>query len=106
MATIKWDSQARNSRKKILEYGATMWGKAAAQRMYRRIKEHTALLAVSPYLGPQEPLLQNRFPAYRSLVIHEHYKLIYKYIESKDMVWIVDIWDTRREPNFLADSLK
>lgn len=106
MATVKWDAHARQSRKEILEYGEATWGKHTAQRMYRRIKESTALLAASPYLGPKEPLLQKHFPAYRSLVIHEHYKLIYRYVEDKEIVWIVDVWDTCREPRSLADSLK
>ena len=60
------------------------------------------LLASNPYMGKIEPLLINRKGhEYRSLVIHEHFKLIYYIDLSQNILYIVDLWDTRREPSRL-----
>ena len=56
-------------------------------------------LASHPHLGAVEPLLAARKVAYRNLVIHRHYKLIYSI--DNDTVRIVALWDTRRNPDSL-----
>ena len=42
------------------------------------------MLASHPHLGAIESLLENRRHAYRSLVVHQHFKLIYYIDEKKD----------------------
>lgn len=41
---------------------------------------------------------------YRGIVIHKHCKIIY-YVEDNTL-HIADLWDTRREPKVLVQSLK
>ena len=54
-------------------------------------------------MGKIEPLLLGRFYEYRSWVIHEHFKLIYHIID--DVIYIANIWDTRREPQRLTENV-
>lgn len=42
---------------------------------------------------------------YRSLVIHEHYKLIYYINDNNGVIYITDLFDTRREPKRLAENI-
>lgn len=60
------------------------------------------MLAANPYMGPLEPLLAERRTSYRSFVVHEHYKLIYWVDEEKEILYVSDLWDTRREPEGLV----
>lgn len=82
--------------------GQQMFGAAVATKFYNRFMEYVRRLSTNTELGFPEPLLSGRRRNYRSLVINEHFKLIYYYDESKDTVFIVDLWDTRREPQSLS----
>lgn len=62
------------------------------------------LLAANPYMGKEEPLLEKRRRPYRSLVLDELHKVIY-YIDA-DAVYIVDLWDVRRNPDALAERIR
>ena len=62
-----------------------------------------SLLESAPYLGKEEPLLENTPILYRSLVVNEINKLVY-YINN-DFIEIVALWDTRREPKTLIKDL-
>ena len=53
-----------------------------------------------------EPLLSNRPMAYRSVVINKLNKMIYYISNTDDVIYIVDFWDTRREPNAQAAQVK
>ena len=55
-----------------------------------------------PSLGKIEPLLADRSRLYRSVVLTRQNKIIY-YIQD-DTVYIVDFWDTRREPEEQANK--
>lgn len=72
------------------------------ERFYQRLKKNETLLAANPYMGPFESQLAERQTPYRSLVIHEHYKLIYWVNEKKGILYVSDLWDTRREPEGLV----
>ena len=74
--------------------------------MRLHIKAEVERLAKFPLIGKVEPLLQGRSLQFRSLVIHEHYKLIYHYDETAETLRIAALWDTRREPRAQADNLK
>lgn len=104
MAEVKWSKRANKSRISILTDGAQLFGIAAAQRLYDRIEDYVGTLAVNPLMGIIEPLLCDRSIEYRSLVVHEHYKLVYR-IEVT-CIYVVDLWDTRREPNKLSRRIR
>ena len=57
-----------------------------------------------PGIGQKEPLLQGRKRDYRSIVISRQNKLVY-YVAG-DTLYIVALWDTRREPTTQAANMK
>lgn len=104
MAEVIWSKKANKKRIAVLTYGAENFGTKAAQKLNDRIEDYTNLLAANTRMGIVEPLLTQRRHEYRSLVVHEHYKLVY-YIKE-DTLYIVDLWDTRREPKGLAHRIR
>ena len=75
---IKWSKRAIHTLDKVLAFGMELFGAHHSILFYNKIKAYEPLLASNPYMGKIEPLLINRKGhKYRSLVIHEHFKLIY-----------------------------
>ena len=80
--------------------GIDMFGAKVAVKFYQMVEKEIDKLQTFPQLGAVEPLLEGRKHIYRSLVIHKHFKIVY-YIDSNhefDNLYIVALWDTRREP--------
>lgn len=91
---VKWSRRAGRALDTALAQGAKLFGIRATTLFYNRVKSY-------------EPLLANRpRHQYRSLVVHEHFKLIYYIDLPHDTLYIADLWDTRREPSRQADPLK
>lgn len=67
----------------------------AAVRLVNKLYSSATLLKTFPQAGPLEYLLESRQKAYRSLVVENHFKLIY-YIEN-EVVYIAAIWDIRQD---------
>lgn len=99
---IKWSKRAIRTLDKVLAFGIELFGARRTILFYNKVKACEPLLASNPYMGKIEPLLINRkLHQYRSFVIHEHFKLIYYIDLSQNILYIVDLWDTRREPSRL-----
>ncbi len=60
--------------------------------------------AIPEWERKKETLLEKEPEGYRNLVVHQNYKLVY-YVEG-NTIYIVDLWDTRREPRLQADNTK
>lgn len=88
----------------ILLEGRWLFGERVASKLLEGFQRYMELLSQNPYMGPVEPLLLNRPGGYRGLCIHKHYKVIYR-VEG-NMIYVVDIWDTRQEPKRLVQGLK
>lgn len=103
---VKWRDTARRALDETLAYGMEYFGIQAADRLLRNIYESEKLLANNPRLGRVEPSLAHLQRGHRSLVVHSHYKLIYRVDEAQGVVAILTLWDTRRDPGQLASELK
>lgn len=102
---VKWDKRAMKRLDKATEYGLYKFGEITSIRFYQKIRSYDSLLAEHPRLGKVEPLLICRRFEYRSLVVHEHYKLIYYINEVKGRIVVADFWDVRQEPQHLAEEV-
>ena len=89
---------------RVYTYGEQHFGNLAAEKTHNRIMEALHLLTVNPRLGIKEPLLASRKREYRSLVVHKLFKLVYYIDEAANTLYIVALWDTRREPLRQADA--
>ena len=88
---------------RVYTYGEQHFGKLAAEKTHAHIMKALRLLAANPRLGIAEPLLAGRKRAYRSIVVHKLFKLVY-YVKG-DILHIAALWDTRREPHTQADNV-
>jgi len=102
---VKWDNRAMKRLDKATEYGLYKFGEITSIRFYQKIRSYDSLLAEHPRLGKVEPLLIGRRFEYRSLVVHEYYKLIYYINEVKGRIVVSDFWDVRQEPQHLAEEV-
>lgn len=98
---VIWQKDALGELQQALRYGQENFGRQVMERFYEQISKCEILLAANPYMGSLEPLLAARQTSYRSLVIHKHYKLIYWVDEKKEILYVSDLWDTRKEPQSL-----
>ena len=61
------------------------------------------MLIDNSLFGAIEPLLIGREEEYRHIVVKPYFKIIYR-VEG-DTIYMIDIWDTRRNPEKLIDGL-
>ena len=101
---VIWDDDASEKLVNALEYGRYTFGERVMKKFYTRILDYEKLLQSNPGMGKKEPLLEKEPEGYRSLVVHPNYKLVY-YVNG-DTIYIVDLWDTRREPATQSSATK
>ena len=97
---ILWASQAQERWQETAIYIRQQWGVFALRKFKEKTEECQDCLEDFPTIGQIEPLLADRTIQYRSLLLGELNKIIY-YIDG-DIIYIVDFWDTRREPKAQA----
>lgn len=107
MAEVIWTDNATGWRIDALAYGGSTFGQKSAEKLDNTFKAYSRLLSTHPLLGHREPLLAHITGlTYRSILVHRNYKLIYRVepvdSEEADRVLIIDVWDTRMNPEFLA----
>lgn len=103
---IEWKSRAVKELDRAFCFTFERFGKRVAILFYREIRKYDTYLLKNPCLGMVEPLLEGRNKVYRSLVVHRYFKLVYYIDDVNDVINIVDIWDVRREPKGLSQSVK
>ena len=103
---VIWSPDAEKELDHIVESCLITFGKRTATKVYQQIKHYDELLAQNPLMGKHETLLEKYPQGFRSFVEHNHYKLIYYIDKQKNIIRIVDIWDTRRNPESLVERLK
>ncbi len=82
-----------------------LFGERVAKKVVEDIFSHNKLLASFPYIGRQKPYLSHLPALYRSLVVHKHYKLVYRVDDIRQTVYIVALWDTRRNPQQMDNDV-
>lgn len=92
--------------REVMLYGLQNFGQMTAVKFVNKTNLIMARLEQHPKIGHPEPLLKHRKALYRSLHLLPHVILIYRYYESSDTIRVVDIWDTRRNPDKLVQRLK
>jgi len=61
-------------------------------------------IANNPEIGMIEMQLHGRVQTYRSMTVNKRNKLVYEVHESEGAIYIVDFWETRRDPKLLSAS--
>ena len=101
---IIWTTSALQQQNTIADYIYEEFGTNSLIDFYTYLDKTEDNLVAFPELGKVEPLLQNGTKLYRSFVVTKLCKIIY-YIDGEN-IYIVDLWDTRREPDLQAKRIK
>lgn len=102
---VIWKDDAIEQLNWAIDYGVRVFGERVGFRFFQNVESYNRRLMSFPYLGSLEPQLSHLHLPYRSLVIHDHYKLIYRVSEAEDTVYVVALWDTRRNPQDMNADL-
>ena len=106
MAKVTWTRKAQSVRKRFYLQGMRDFGVMTANKTDEIIEEIENDLARWPTTGFPEPLLKGTVKFYRARHINKRFKIVYRYDETTDTVYIEDIWDTRRKLENLTKRLK
>lgn len=102
---VVWEESVLHDIDAVMEYGLMAFGEKSVTRFWHDIQAYEPLLASFPYIGRQEPYLSHLPAFYRSLVVHKHYKLVYRVDDIRQTVYIVALWDTRRNPQQMDNDV-
>ena len=107
MAKIIWHNTAKQQLIENITCALIEFGETTANRWETDVHAVELRLERYPTSYPPEPLLSSRPKQYRFChVMHRRFKLIYFYDESKDVVNIMDVWDTKMNPQNLVKRIR
>ena len=79
-------------------------GPRSADKFIKRVNDRGATLLKYPEIGHPEMLLADRQRKYRSISLNTNYSLVY--YMTMTTIWIVDIWDRRKDPAKLVSRIR
>ena len=103
---VKWYEKAQQHWDEQLEYCAETFGLQTALNSIKTVEEKIESICKFPDAGTLEPLLREETLSYRYVNIQKHIKLIYRYDVQQQIIFIVDVWNTRMSPEHLIDRMK
>ena len=107
MAVVKWNVSAFRIFNEYVELARLDYGKKTADRWLSEAEEIYSRLQKFPESYTPEPLLRERSRLFRSCrMMGGRFRLIYYYNPSTDIARIVDLWDTRMNPETLKKRIK
>ena len=101
---LQFTKQAREEYLRIVSVFAEFAGTRSANQFIERVRNRGETLLKHPEVGHPETLLSDRKRLYRSISINQNYSIIYHV--TKTTIWIVDIWDRRRNPARLTARIR
>ena len=107
MAKIEWSDEAKWAFMEYVKNARIEFGETTAQRWLKDRKNIEWRLQRYPDSYPLVELLEGREILYRRCsMMNRRFQMIYFYDKSKETVYIVDIWDVRRNPKTLIRKIK
>ena len=88
---------------RLLSCNQDFYSQNTIRQFYTRYKHLRLLLQDNPQLGQHEPILKEFKLEYRRVLIDPYFKIIYTI--NNNVLYLVDIWDTRRDPNKLRSRI-
>lgn len=95
MALIFFYKKAEQRLLEIKDWYTNHRSVSTATKFVQNVEQGMRTLAAQPHIGTWLSIERNTTKEYRSLVIHQHIRIIY-YIEQENL-YVVDIWDTRKD---------
>ena len=95
---------AKQQIRQIAKYIRKEFGKNRRDEFMQELRQTRRLIESNPTIGPVEPLFTERVVMYRSCVMNRLNKIVYRI--DGDTIYIVALWDVRRNPGNLASEVK
>jgi plasmid stabilization system protein ParE len=92
-AQIRWSDNAKKDYKNVVDYLLLEWNEEIALRFIEVVEHKILHIKAHPFTG----LRSQTNPNVRSISITKHNRLYYKI--TKDLLEIVNIFDTRQHPD-------
>lgn len=107
MAKIIWRTRPTQLLEGYIENASMKFGKSTALRWAEEVAAFEDRVRLYPTSYTQEALLVGRKKLYRRCnVMNRRFKIIYFYDEKDDVVTVMDIWDTKRNPKALVRKIR
>ena len=103
---VEWHTKAQEHWEEQLEYCAETFGVKVALDCVKTAEEKIERICKFPESGTLEPLLKDEEFTYRFVHIQKRIKLIYRFDERQQTIFIVDVWNTKMLPQHLLDRMK
>lgn len=100
---VNWSDYAQFEFLKTLDYVEEHFGEQTRNKLFNSVNDTNDTLMRNPFAGRKEPLLENDLIQYRSILVSDINRIIY--FVDKGNVNVVDFWDMRRDPDFLAKRI-
>ena len=101
---VRWNDESKKGLRQTAQYIKKVFGEKAKDDFLHEVKHTNALLGQNPSMGPLETFLSDLNSSYRSIVVHQHNKIVYRIVDRH--IEVVAFWDTRREPKKQAEQVK
>lgn len=89
-----------------IEYARDEFGRKCVLRWKKELEAIYARLIMFPLSYSPEPILKGFHRDYRSALLMDNFKLIYRYDKERDEIVIADIWYTKRSQQALLRQFK
>lgn len=107
MAEIIWRKRPLSLLANYIDNANADYGKSTALKWASEVAAFEERVRLYPTSYSPERLLNGKKNLYRGChVMNRRFKIIYSYNETKDVVRIFDIWDTRMNPKALIKRIK
>ena len=100
----KWTDYANEGRDQIADYIYERFGERRSMKFLDDVDEAVDMILRHPSIGTIDPLFADRSVTYRSVVVDGLSKMVYR-VED-DVIYIIAMWDCRREPQTQAEQVK
>ena len=101
-----WSNTAQRHWIEQLEYCAKTFGEVTASEFIKKTDEKIDRICKFPESGTHEPLLKEKDQAFRYVHIQKRIKLIYRFDEELQTIFIEDVWNTNMDPEHLLERMK
>ena len=103
---VEWTKTAQQHWIEQADYCAETFGGLFVSEFAKKAEEKIDRICKFPTSGTLEPLLKDEGLDSRYVLIQRRIKLIYRYDEEQQTIYIMDVWNIRMEPVHLLDGMK
>lgn len=100
---ITWSYYALNALYNTFDYVEENFGKATLKKLKESVMHINTMLPKQPFAGQIEQLLAYSPIQFRSILVSDINRIVYRVTENE--IIVVDFWDMRRDPDFLAKRI-